>query len=89
MKEARENSADQSRQIVSGCLQQGEEPGGFVLMGDDGKVWELTAAGGIMLADHIGHKIKVTGSRIRNSKMLEEKKEKDETKKPAARNVPI
>jgi hypothetical protein len=79
-KEAREDGADHSRQTVTGCLQKGNEPGGFVLTGDDGKSWELTAGGGVKLADHIGHKITLTGSRLHQSAIQEEKREKDEKK---------
>ncbi len=79
-KEARETSAEHGRQSVTGCLQKGDEPGGFVVTSDDGKTWELTAGGGVKLGDHVGHKVTVTGARIHESKMREEKMEKYEKK---------
>ena len=83
-KDAREEKTEHSRQNVTGCLQKGHEPGGFVLVADDGKTWELTSSG-VKLADHIGHKVTVTGSRIHESKMQEEKREKDEKKEAGGR----
>jgi len=79
-KEAREEKAEHSPQSATGCLQKGDEPGGFVLAGENGKTWELTSGGGVKLAEHVGHKVTVTGSRIQESKMREEKMEKDEKK---------
>ena len=78
-KEAREDKAEHGSQSVTGCLQKGDEPDGFVLTGDDGKTWELTG-GSVKLADHVGHKVTVTGSRVHESKKREEKMEKDEKK---------
>ncbi len=83
--EAREQRAAQTPQSVTGCLQKGEEPGGFVLTGDDGKTWELTSDGGTKLADHVGHKVTLTGTRIHESKNHEEKTEKDEKKEAAGK----
>jgi hypothetical protein len=76
--EAREVQTQKDTQNATGCLQKGEEPNGFVLIGDDGKAWELTAADSVKLADHVGHKVTVTGSRVHESKTREEKKEKYE-----------
>jgi hypothetical protein len=73
-----EVQAQKDTQNATGCLQKGEEPNGFVLIGDDGKAWELTAADSVKLADHVGHKVTVTGSLVHESKMKEEKKEKYE-----------
>ena len=78
-KEAREEKAEHASQSVTGCLQKGDEPGGFVLTGDDGKTWELTAHS-VKLADHVGHKVTVTGARSHESKKQEEKMGKDEKK---------
>jgi hypothetical protein len=79
-KEAREEKAEHSPQSVTGCLQKGDEPGGFVLTGDDGKTWELKSVGGVKLDEHVGHKVTVTGSRSHESKKEEEKMEKAEKK---------
>jgi hypothetical protein len=80
MQAAGEDTAAHSRQKVTGCLQKGDEPGGFVLSGDDGKVWELTAGSGVKLAEHVDHKVAVTGLRFHQSSMQEAKREHDEKK---------
>jgi hypothetical protein len=70
---------------VTGCLQKGDEAGGFALTGDDGKMWELRSQK-IKLADHVGHKVTVTGSLTQHSKTHEEKMEKDEKKEAAGKD---
>lgn len=72
--------AGHGRQTVTGCLQKGEEPGGFSLTAEDGKTWELTGAGSVKLADHVGHKVKVSGAVMPESKEHEEKTEAHEKK---------
>ena len=78
-KEAREEKAEHASQSVTGCLQKGDEAGGFLLASDDGKTWELKGHS-VKLADHVGHKVTVTGSQTHESKKQEEKMEKDEKK---------
>jgi hypothetical protein len=46
---------------VTGCLQKGDEADEFSLTGDDGKSYDLRSSS-VKLADHIGHKVTVTGS---------------------------
>lgn len=49
---------------VTGCLQQ--KPGStneFTIVGDDGKTYELEGSKNVALADHVGHKVTVTGER--------------------------
>lgn len=49
---------------VTGCLQQ--KPGStndFTIVGEDGKTYELEGSKNVALADHVGHKITVTGER--------------------------
>src|SRR5882672_7202723 len=75
-----QNKSAHDRQTVTGCLQKGDEPGGFVLSGDDGKVWELKSGSDIKLAENVGHKVKVTGSRFHESTLKEETMERDEKK---------
>jgi len=55
---------------VTGCLQKGVEPGGFYIVGDDGKMWELS---GKIDAAHVGHKVTVTGHVLHRSKVEEAK----------------
>lgn len=56
---------------VTGCLKQGSEVGGYYLMGEDGKMYELTGSG---LAAHVHHTITVTGHQVTLSPAQEEKK---------------
>src|SRR5258705_12744176 len=60
-KEAREEKVEHASQSVTGCLQKGDEAGGFLLDSDDGKTWGLKSHN-VKLADHVGHKVTVTGS---------------------------
>src|SRR5947208_12454389 len=64
---------------VTGCLQKGDEPDEFTITGEDGKTWGLRSSD-VKLADHVGHKVTVTGSPVRESKAAA-KKEKAEGKK--------
>lgn len=75
---------DAKAQSVTGCLQKGDEAGGFVLAGEDGKVWELHGKK-VPLANHVGHTVTVTGSPASRSKAEEEKIEADEKKEAAGK----
>jgi len=55
---------------VTGCLQKGTEPGGFFVVGEDGKMWELS---GKVDATHVGHKVTVEGHVQHRSKAEEDK----------------
>lgn len=79
-----EQKATGHRESVTGCLQKGDEAGGFSLSGDDGKMWELRS-GKVKLADHVGHKVTVTGTPAHHSKTHEEKMEKDEKKEASGK----
>lgn len=68
-----------SNQDVTGCLQKGDEPGGFTITGEDGKVWELHSKK-VQLASHVGHTVTVTGSAGNRSKAEEQKTEASEKK---------
>lgn len=46
---------------VTGCLKQGSENGGYYIMGDDGKMYELIGKG---LSAHVNHKVTVTGTEV-------------------------
>jgi hypothetical protein len=58
---------------VIGCLQKGDEADEFSITGEDGKTWGLRSST-VKLDQHLGHKVKVTGSSTHESK-AEEKKE--------------
>ncbi len=60
---------------ATGCLQKGQEHGGYYLKDENGKDWELM---GSNLASHVGQKVTVTGSDMQASKSHERKVEADE-----------
>ena len=75
-----EKKATHNPKTITGCLQKGDQPDEFTITGDDGKTWGLRSGGKVNLPEHIGHKVTITGSPMRESK-AEEKKEKAEEKK--------
>lgn len=66
-------------QTITGCLQKGSETGGFFLVSDN-KHWELYPASGVDLAEHVGHKITVTGTVAHRTEAQEEKSQPSEKK---------
>ena len=74
-----DKAAAGSNQSVTGCLQKGDEPGGFTITGEDGKVWELHSKK-VQLATHVGHTVTATGSAGNQSKAHEQKIEVSEKK---------
>jgi hypothetical protein len=77
--EKAEKASAHSAHRVTGCLQKGEEEGGFTITAEDGKVWELHGKK-VPLASHVGHTVTVTGSPAKESKAEEEKIEANEKK---------
>jgi hypothetical protein len=71
------NGSSMHRQTVTatGCLQKGQEHGGYYLKDENGKDWELT---GSNLASHVGHKITVSGHELKGSDTHETKVESSE-----------
>src|ERR1700694_5320128 len=57
---APEKKAEKS-QTVTGCLQKGDEAGGFSIKGEDGKTWGLRSTS-VKLDQNIGHQVTATGS---------------------------
>ena len=59
---------------VTGCLQKGDEAGEYSITSEDGKRYGLRSktAG---LAKHVGHKVTVTGTQVREESEEKEKKE--------------
>jgi hypothetical protein len=68
-----------AKQSVTGCLQKGDESGGFTITDKDGKVWELHSKT-VKLGGHVGHTVTVTGSATDRSKAEEAKIEANESK---------
>src|SRR5262249_10261083 len=57
----------------TGCVDKGQETGGYYLKDDDGKTWELTDSDA-KVADHVGHKVTLSGVKTRESKSDEAQK---------------
>jgi hypothetical protein len=74
-----EKAAKPATDQVTGCLQKGDEPGGFTITDKDGKVWELHSKQ-VKLSGHVGHTVTVAGSATNGSKADEEKIEANEKK---------
>lgn len=56
---------------VTGCLKQGTDSGGYYILGDDGKMYELMGKG---LSAHVNHKVTVMGTQMPMSPSQEQKK---------------
>jgi hypothetical protein len=63
---------------VTGCLQKGDEPNEFSIIGEDGNSWGLRSSS-VKLDEHVGHQVTVIGSPARETR-AEENKEKKEGK---------
>ena len=61
---------------ATGCLKQGTDRGGYYLMGENGTMYELW---GHNLAQHVDHKVTVTGTEEQMPQSVEQKRESDET----------
>jgi len=71
---ATQNTASGKKTMsITGCVNKGQETGGYFLKDDNGKMWELTDADA-KVADHVGHKVTLTGMSTRESKSEEAKK---------------
>ena len=75
---ARENqtkATDGKSVTVTGCLQKGDEAGEYSITSEDGKRYGLRSKT-VALGKHVGHKVTVTGVKVR-----EESEEKEEAEK--------
>ena len=59
---------------VTGCLQKGDEVGEYSITGEDGKRYGLHSTA-VDLSKHLGHKVTVTGTKMREENEAKEKKE--------------
>lgn len=74
---------------ATGCLSKGDEAGEFYLTADDGKRYELRSDK-VTLADHVGHKITVTGTTEKESEAEEHKEGKhNESAEDEAANLRV
>lgn len=78
---AQEKSAS-SKTSVTGCLQKGDEPGEYSIMGEDGKTYGLSSKA-VNLSKHLGHKVTIMGM-LKPESAAEEKGEAAETEKQKA-----
>ncbi|MGC2110267.1 MAG: hypothetical protein WA655_12175 [Candidatus Korobacteraceae bacterium] len=66
---------DKQTMSVTGCLKQGTDAGGYYVMGQDGKMYELWGKG---LGEHVGHTVTVMGMQATMTPAQEKKKEQME-----------
>ena len=59
---------------VTGCLQKGDEAGEYSITGEDGKKYGLHSKA-VDLSKHLGHKVTVTGTKMREENEEKEKHE--------------
>jgi len=59
---------------VTGCLQKGDEAGEYSITSEDGKRYGLRSKT-VSLSKHVGHKVTVTGTQVREVNEEKEKKE--------------
>jgi len=57
---AQQSAKKSGNRTVTGCLQKGDEAGEFSLTADDGKLYDLKSSS-VKLAEHVGHKVTVSG----------------------------
>jgi hypothetical protein len=72
-------------QTVTGCLQKGNETGGYYIIGANDKHWELYSNGSAPLADNVGHTITVTGTVATRTPEQEQKSQPSEKKETGKR----
>jgi len=71
-------------ETVTGCLQKGDEPNEYSITDGSGKTYGLYSSD-VKLADHVGHKVTVTGQMKAEKREAEEREreEKSSNKKEA------
>ena len=79
----------QPKTTVTGCLQKGDEANEFAITGEDGKTWELSSKT-VKLAEHVGHRVTISGVPHHETKAeeaTEAKTEGKETKEAEAKEA--
>jgi hypothetical protein len=72
---ATQEKADNGKAVtVTGCLQKGDEAGEYSITSEDGKRYGLRSKT-VALAKHVGHKVTITGTQVREESEEKEKKE--------------
>ena len=73
--------AKSETKTVTGCLQKGDEPNEYSITDTSGKTYEMRSSE-VKLADHLGHKVTVTG-RMKGETDEDEEREAKGSKKEA------
>jgi hypothetical protein len=73
------SQAKSETKTITGCLQKGDEPNEYSITDANGKTYEMRSSS-VTLADHLGHKVTVTG-RMRGETEADEEREAKGTKK--------
>ncbi len=72
---ATQEKTDKGKTVtVTGCLQKGDEAGEYSITSEDGKRYGLRSKT-VGLGKHVGHKVTVTGTQVREENEEKEKKE--------------
>ena len=69
---AKSSDSSMKTKSITGCVNKGQEAGGYFLKDDNGKTWELTDSDD-KVADHVGHKVTLTGMSTKETKSEEAK----------------
>jgi hypothetical protein len=67
--------AKSETKTVTGCLQKGDEPNEYSITDTSGKIYEMRSSE-VKLADHLGHKVTVTG-RMKGERDEDEDEERE------------
>jgi hypothetical protein len=81
---AQDNMSNSQNMSVTGCLKQGTDTGGYYIMGDDGKMYELWGKG---LSAHVNHKVTVMGMQTTMTPTQEQKREATEKQEAGTASV--
>ncbi len=85
---AQKSSPKNGNVTVTGCLQKGDEADEFSLTGSDGKLYDLRSTS-VKLADHVGHKVTVSGKFKPEAYEKGEEKEAKEGGKKEAGDITV
>ncbi len=85
---AQKSSTKNGNVTVTGCLQKGDEADEFSLTGSDGKLYDLRSTS-VKLADHVGHKVTVSGKFKPEAYEKGEEKEAKEGGKKEAGDITV
>jgi hypothetical protein len=75
--EKQTKSANSKTVTVTGCLRTGDEAGEYSITGEDGKLYGLRSKT-VALGKHVGHKVTVTGVKMREESEQKQESEKQE-----------